>query len=155
MKLKIPIETKPPLGIEHKKSEFSPAYALLLGTGFFVDVMAYELSGTVKEIFDEQRFDSGFNKRAFVVTSEADKFLQDIQFECLKERVEFVEKFSIGDKVNVSFDVNGREWNGKYFVNLVAWKIDSKSGSSAGSATNDDEPPLPDPDEDFDQGPPF
>lgn len=117
--------------------------------------MAYELSGTVKEIFDEQTFDSGFNKRAFVVTSEADKFPQDIQFECLKERVELVGKLSKGDKVNVSFDVNGREWNGKYFVNLVAWKIDSKSGSSASNATDDDEPPLSDPDEDFDQDPPF
>jgi single-strand DNA-binding protein len=107
--------------------------------------MAYELKGTVKEIFDEQTFDSGFNKRAFVVTSEADKFPQDVQFECLKER---------GDQVNVSFDINGREWNGKYFVNLVAWKIESDSSSSAGAASGD-EPPLPDPDEDFDQDPPF
>lgn len=116
--------------------------------------MAYELSGTVKEIFDEQTFDSGFNKRAFVVTSEADKFPQDIQFECLKERVELVGKLSKGDKVSVSFDINGREWNGKYFVNLVAWKIDSKSSGSPSSAS-DDEPPLSDPDEDFDKDPPF
>jgi single-strand DNA-binding protein len=116
--------------------------------------MAYELKGTVKEIFDEQTFDSGFNKRAFVVTSEADKFPQEVQFECLKERVELVGKLSKGDKVNVSFDINGREWNGKYFVNLVAWKIDSDSSSSAGAASGD-EPPLPDPDEDFDQDPPF
>lgn len=116
--------------------------------------MSYELKGTVKEIFEEQTFNSGFNKRAFVVTSEADKYPQDIQFECLKERVELVDKLSKGDKVTVSFDVNGREWNGKYFVNLVAWKIEAETGSPA--TGSDDEPPLPDPDEDFDADePPF
>ena len=116
--------------------------------------MSYELTGTVKEIFEEQTFTSGFNKRAFVVTSEADKFPQDIQFECLKGRVELVSNLSKGDKVTVSFDVNGREWNGKYFVNLVAWKIASAGSSS--NAAGDDEPPLPDPDEDFDADePPF
>lgn len=118
----------------------------------FVNGMSYELTGTVKEIFEEQTFDSGFNKRAFVVTSEADKYPQDIQFECLKDRVEMVGKLTKGDKVTVSFDINGRKWNGKYFVNLVAWKIES--GSSRTTADGD-EPPLPDPDEDFDQEPPF
>ena len=117
--------------------------------------MSYDLTGTVKEIFEEQTFDSGFNKRAFVVTSEADKYPQDIQFECLKERVELVSKLSKGDKVTVSFDINGREWNGKYFVNLVAWKIEG--GNESASAPSDgEEAPLPNPDEDFDADePPF
>jgi len=115
--------------------------------------MSYELTGTIKEIFEEQTFNSGFNKRAFVVTSEADKFPQDIQFECLKDRVELVSKLSKGDKVTVSFDINGREWNGKYFVNLVAWKIENQGGSADAAG---DEPPLSDPDEAFDADePPF
>ena len=67
----------------------------------FFKTMAYELNGTVKEIFDTQTFDSGFSKRAFVVTSEADKYPQDIQFECLKERIELVEKLKKGDKVTM------------------------------------------------------
>jgi len=104
--------------------------------------MAFELSGTVKEIFPEQTFASGFNKREFVVTTE-DKFPQDVKFECLKEKVELVDKLKKNDKVNVSFDVNGREWNGKYFVNLVAWKIDAGSSKKA----KDDEAPQWEPDE--------
>ncbi|WP_269524423.1 DUF3127 domain-containing protein [Coraliomargarita parva] len=113
--------------------------------------MSYELSGTVKEIFDEQTFASGFNKREFVVTNEADKFPQDIKFECLKDKVELVNKLKKGDSVKVSFDINGREWNGKYFVNLVAWRIESGAASAA-----DDEPPPFDPaDEILDEEPPF
>ncbi|MFP4069028.1 MAG: DUF3127 domain-containing protein [Opitutales bacterium] len=114
--------------------------------------MAYELTGTVKEIFDEQTFASGFNKREFVVTSEADKFPQDIKFEALKDKVELVNKLNKGDKVKVTFDINGREWNGKYFVNLAAWKVEP-AGAGGGAA---DEPPQYDPgDEVLDEEPPF
>lgn len=111
----------------------------------------YELTGTVKEIFDEQTFGSGFNKREFVVTDEADKYPQDIKFECVKEKVELVNKLNKGDKVKVTFDIRGREWKGSYFVNLVAWKIDS-----AGASGNGNQPPPFDPaDEILDEEPPF
>jgi hypothetical protein len=117
----------------------------------------YELTGTVKEIFDEQTFASGFNKREFVVTTEGEKFPQDIALECLKDKVELVNKLNKGDKVKVSFDIRGREWQGRYFVNLAAWKVES-AGASGGSgiARSDDEPPPYDPgDEILDEEPPF
>ena len=40
--------------------------------------------------------------------------------------------------MKVSFDINGREWNEKYYVNLVAWKIEAD-----GSATADEDQPPP------------
>ena len=62
------------------------------------------------------------------------------------------EELKKGDKVTVTFDINGREWNGKYFVNLAAWKIET---STAGT-NNDDAPPPFDPaDEILDEEPPF
>ncbi|MGJ8638889.1 MAG: DUF3127 domain-containing protein [Opitutaceae bacterium] len=112
----------------------------------------FELTGTVKDIFEEQTFASGFNKREFVVTSTAQKFPQDIKFECLKDKVELVNRLNKGDEVKVTFDINGREWNGKYFVNLAAWKVEATSGA----ARSDDEPPPYDPgDEVLDEEPPF
>jgi translation initiation factor IF-3 len=111
----------------------------------------YELSGTVKEIFEEQTFASGFNKREFVVTSTADKFPQDIKFECLKDKVELVNKLNKGDQVKVTFDINGREWQGKYFVNLAAWKVEAAGGSN----TSDEPPPFDPSDEILDEEPPF
>ena len=84
----------------------------------------HQLSGTVKEIFEEQTFGSGFNKREFVITDEAEKYPQDIKFECVKENVELVNKLNKGDRIKVTFDIRGREWQGKYLVNLAAWKIE-------------------------------
>ena len=112
----------------------------------------HELSGTVKVILDEQTFASGFNKREFVVTDEADKYPQDIKFECVKDKVELVNKLSVGEKVKVTFDLRGNEYNDKYYVNLAAWKIESLAAAGAASST----PPAFDPaDEVLDEEPPF
>lgn len=110
--------------------------------------MTFELSGSVKLTFPEQTFSSGFNKREFVITTK-DKFPQEVKFECLKDKVELVNKLKEGDEVKVSFDVNGREWQGKYFVNLVAWKIES-AGSGSAPASDDEPPQFDGGDEDFD-----
>ena len=112
----------------------------------------HQLSGTIKEIFEEQTFDSGFNKREFVITDEAEKYPQDIKFECVKENVELVNNLSKGDRVKVTFDIRGREWQGKYFVNLAAWKIEK---AAQHSSDNNEPPPFDPADEILDEEPPF
>ena len=102
----------------------------------------FELSGTIKKIFDEQTFGSGFNKREFVLSTEADRFLQDIKFETVKERTSLISPLKEGDRVKVFFDIRGREWKGNYYVNLTAMKIESIAGSSA---PEEDGPPLGEP----------
>lgn len=95
--------------------------------------MAYTLTGTIKKIFPTQTFPSGFSKREFVVTSKEDRFPQDIKMDCLKEKEEILKGFKEGDEVTVSFDLRGREYNGRYFVDLNAWKLEAGSGSAAPS----------------------
>lgn len=113
----------------------------------------FEISGTVKEIFEEQTFGSGFNKREFVLTVEDGRFPQDLKFECVKEKVELVASLKKGAPAKVFFDIRGREWQGKYFVNLNAWKVEAGDAGDAGSGS---EPPPFDPaDEILDEEPPF
>lgn len=101
----------------------------------------FEIAGTIKKIFDEQTFGSGFNKREFVLTIESGRFPQDIKFECVKDKVDLVSKLRPGAKVKVSFDLRGREWKENYYVNLNAWKITADSGAPAGA--DEDGAPLP------------
>ncbi len=104
--------------------------------------MAYEISGTVKKVFDTQTFASGFSKREFVVTTE-DKFPQDIKLECLKEKASILEGVEEGQRVKVRFDITGREYNGRYFVNLNAWRLEAE-GTSSAAEEPDREAPVPD-----------
>ena len=104
--------------------------------------MAFELSGKVKLVQEPQTFGSGFTKREFVVSVEDVKYTQDISLECIQDKVSMLDSVNAGDEVKVSFDIRGREHNGRYFNNLQAWRIQSAQASNA--APDDDRPPLPD-----------
>ncbi len=82
-----------------------------------------KIEGKIKVIMDTQIFDSGFSKREFVITTN-DQYPQEIKFEFLKDKCELLDVKNVGDNVSVSFNVRGNEYNGKYYVNLQAWRIE-------------------------------
>lgn len=94
----------------------------------------YEASGKIKVINDTQSFASGFSKREFVVTTAHDKYPQDLKFEVVKDRCSLLDNLKVGQDVQVSFDIRGNEFNGKYYVNLSCWKIQAAGAGSGGSA---------------------
>lgn len=121
--------------------------------------MAYDATGTVKLVQDPQTFSSGFSKREMVLTVDDGKFTQEICFEFHKDKMSLLDSVQEGQTVKVTFDIRGREYNGRYFNNLVAWKIESEGGTEAAAApANADRPPIPDDSEapaEFDDDIPF
>lgn len=104
---------------------------------------SYDLTGTVKLVMDQQTFDSGFTKREFVVTTDDDRYPQEIKFECVKDKVSLLDNVQAGHRVNVTFDLRGNEYNERYYVNLTAWKVEAApDGQSGGGDLPDDGPPL-------------
>jgi len=102
---------------------------------------SFELSGTLKVIEDLQTFKSGFTKREFVIEVPDGKYPQMVKFELVRDKIELVNNLSIGDEVKVTFDIRGNEYNGRYYVNLNAWKIESGGGGSGGGQAPADPPP--------------
>jgi len=96
-----------------------------------------EITGKIKLINDTQTFDSGFQKREFVVTTN-EQYPQDIKLECIKDRCSLLDSYSVGDEVKVAFNLRGNEYNGRYYVNLQAWRMES-----ATSAAPVDTAPIP------------
>lgn len=109
--------------------------------------MAYEMTGTIKLIKEQQSSASGFTWREFVITTEEERFPQDVIFRCTKDRCALLDNFQPGERIQVSFDIRGREYNGKFFVNLEAFRFSSLD-AQAPQDTDDvpvaDEPPLDD-----------
>ncbi|RYD24049.1 MAG: DUF3127 domain-containing protein [Verrucomicrobiaceae bacterium] len=91
----------------------------------------YEASGKIKMIGDVQSFASGFTKREFVVTTSNDKYPQDIKFDLTKDKCAVLDSFHVGDDVQVTFDIRGREYNGKYYVDLSCWKLQGANGGGS------------------------
>jgi len=86
-----------------------------------------EVKGTLKVVNTTQVVSDKFSKREFVLTTN-DMYPQDILFQLTQDKCTLLDMFKVGDKVEVSFNLRGREWinpqgEAKYFNSLEAWKI--------------------------------
>jgi single-strand DNA-binding protein len=111
--------------------------------------MSYELQGTLKEVYPVKTFASGFTKREFVVTISRgadDKYPQHIKMSVIKDKCAILDKIRPGQQLKVSFDLRGSEYQGKYYTDLQAYRIDkgdsNNSGGGRGSDRFDEEPPA-------------
>lgn len=96
-----------------------------------------DVEGRVKLIYDTQTFNSGFQKREFVITTK-EQYPQDIKFELTKDRIDLINPYKAGDELKVHFNLRGNEFNGKYFVNLQAWRIEPLEQKSSGDTAQKD-----------------
>jgi hypothetical protein len=56
---------------------------------------------------------------------------------CITVWGEKIEQFNMqeGDQVNLGIEIESREFNGKWYTDVKAWKLDKASGSSSSSST--------------------
>ena len=108
-----------------------------------------DISAKIIEIFETAKVTDSFKKREFVVEySENPQYPEFIKFEFIQEKCELLDNYSIGEEVEITFNLKGRKWTDpqgtvKYFNTLQAWRIDKKSAaapSTGSSAPSMEEP---------------
>jgi hypothetical protein len=95
-----------------------------------------EVVGTLKAKFDTQKVSDRFQKREFVLTTEASTpYPQHVSFQVTQDKCNILDQFGDGEEIKVQFNLRGREWNGpqgiKYFNTLEAWRIEKVSGGNS------------------------
>ena len=93
--------------------------------------MGYKAEGKIEKIFDAEQKSASFQAREFVIEVADGQYPQMVKFQLVQDKCNLVDDYSEGDQVEVEFDLRGREWNGKYFTNLQAWRI-SRAGEGGG-----------------------
>ncbi len=96
--------------------------------------MAMELTGRVIKLLAEQTGTNGEWKRRDFVVETDDQYPKKACFSAWAARVADVANLNEGDKVKVSFDVNSREYNEKWYNDLRPWKIEKVGEGSAPAA---------------------
>lgn len=97
--------------------------------------MSYKATGTITAISEILTFDSGAKKLSFQIDTN-EQYNNIFSFDLFKsgEHVKFVDNFptynKVGDIVEVEFNINCKEYNGKFYTNLGAWKVDKVGGST-------------------------
>ena len=109
--------------------------------------MSLAIKGRIKTILDVESGTSkagkGWRKQSFVVDTGA-QYNPDVCFGVFgDEKIDMLAKFNPGAEVEVAFNVSSREYNGKYYHNIDAWKIDPTGSQGAGG--NTPPPPTDDP----------
>ena len=66
------------------------------------------VEGKLKRIHDEQVISDRF-KREFVIETE-EQYPQVLMFQLVQDKTNLIDQFSIGDKVEIFFNLRGREW---------------------------------------------
>mgnify|MGYP003635541622 CR=1 FL=1 len=95
-----------------------------------------QFTGTIHKINDVQQISDTFSKREFVVTDGDDKYPKFINFELIKDNVDLLGTFKVGDSITVSFNLDGRSWinpktnEERFFNSLKAWKIEAGAESA-------------------------
>ena len=91
-----------------------------------------DITGTVVTILPEQRFNgkNGEVVKNFFILETKEQYPQKIKFEVFGEDKWKAMGVAVGQDVSVQFDIKGAEWQGKYFVNLQAWKVTAIGGGA-------------------------
>lgn len=114
--------------------------------------MNFEIAGKLIVKDDTQEISASFKKREFVIEVENERnsdWNDFIKFQSTQDRCSILDKYNLGDTINVSFNIKGRKWekNGQisYFSNLEAWRIEAVSASApqAGESTAFTETAIP------------
>ena len=127
--------------------------------------MSFEQVGRLHKKFDTESKTASFQAREFVIEVDDGRYPQMIKFQLVQDKCDEIDKFNEGDTIRVHFSLRGREWQGKYFTNLNAWRIengaavapaasapaaagdfptlDDAPASTGGSSTNSVEDDLP------------
>lgn len=95
--------------------------------------MKFQVDGKLHKIFNTEQKSEKFRARDFVIEVADGKFPQMVKFQLTQDKCEAIDNFREGEQITVHFDLRGREWNGKYFTNLNAWRLESAGGADDGN----------------------
>jgi hypothetical protein len=100
------------------------------------------MTGTIKVVMEPMSFASGFTKREFGLTTEAD-YPQDVKLVCVKEKAALLDNAAPGARVKVAFSIRGNLYKDRYFVDLQAFRIDKMDGDGSSVDYGEAEPMAP------------
>lgn len=111
-----------------------------------------KLTGSVAQILPEQTGEGRngqWRKQEFILETAGDYPKQV----CMVMWGESIDKFGIqdGEEITAHIDIQSREYNGRWYTDVKAWKVERPGGAKNGPPPRTGEP-FPDPPADFEEG---
>jgi len=89
--------------------------------------MALSVRGKIQQILNPEsgvsRAGKEWKKQEFVIETE-EQYPRKVCFTLFGDKLSLIDGLAAGQDVEVSFNIESREYNGKWFHNVNAWKIE-------------------------------
>lgn len=112
--------------------------------------MALDITGKIIQIMPPtsgtSKAGKDWVKQEFVIETQ-ETYPKKVCISLMGDKTQELSKYAPGSEVKVSLNLESREYNGKWYTNVNAWRIEGSGNSSNGSADNGqmnqmDEPPM-------------
>lgn len=104
--------------------------------------MSFEIIGKLVKIYETESKTDSFRAREFVIEIDGGTYPQFVKFQCVQDRTTMIDPYKEGEQIKVHFDLRGREWQGKYFTNLNAWRVEGVSATPTNTAPASGKNPI-------------
>lgn len=92
-----------------------------------------KVTGIVQQIDEPQVISDKLTKRQLILTV-GDKYPEPIAFEAVNDRCDLLNGLTVGQELTAYYNLRGREWNSRFFVNLSLWKVEVATGATQPTA---------------------
>jgi hypothetical protein len=107
--------------------------------------MAHELTGKVLQVLPEQTGtgrNGQWSRQDFIMETQ-EQYPKKVCFSAWGDKVSQLKSFKTDDTVKVSFNIESREFNGRWYTDLRVWKIETGFQEKAPGADRFIDPGLP------------
>ena len=108
--------------------------------------MALEIEGRIARKLNVQTGTSSrgaWSKQEFVIEYQEGNFPTQL---CMnvwgEDKVRELDKYQVGDKVKISFNLSSREYNGRWYTDVRAWRIEPAGAAASAQAPQQPYAPM-------------
>lgn len=99
--------------------------------------MALDITGKIVQIMNEtsgqSKTGNTWVKQEFVIET-FDKFPRKVMMSLMGDKVQELKKFKVGDEIKAALNIESREYNGRWYTDIRAWRIEGNSSQSSSSS---------------------
>lgn len=114
--------------------------------------MALEINGKLIQKLELQsgmsKSGSNWQKQEFIIETD-EQYPKKICANLWGDKIDMLSSINIGDDVVLSFNLESREYNGKWYTDVKAWKLEKQSVNQAPTQSSPDTIPMPSDSDDF------
>lgn len=100
--------------------------------------MALEISGKIVKVLPEQTGSgkNGMWKKQEFILETVEQYPKKVCISAWGDKVDALQNYNSGDEVKVSFNIESREYNERWYTDVRVWKFESAGGSSTSSESS-------------------